>query len=171
MRDIEKLVGKKVPTVWRCEWKNRKSGARLGMFTPHFHLILFGIDDLPKGVLQATWAKSIQHTGFVSVDVKPMKGHQGALRYLAKYVSKEEPLDIEAYLHNGISVGRHWGITRKSLLPMADVAIDRELTDEEVGTMQVLEMERNPHYNPDSDGGFTHLGILPVVNALEQMGK
>lgn len=170
-RYLENYYGCKVPSVWRCEWKPRLSGTFAGKIRPHLHMIAFGVRNLSNVRLRHLWSKSLMHKGYCNVDAALVVGNQGALKYLAKYVSKEMSLGICTYLDSEIQIGRHWGVMRRSLLPLAPVVCDRELTDEEVGSMQAIFMGLKEWYDPVIHGGFTLLGNDVTNEAKNNLGK
>lgn len=171
LRHLESYLGCKVGVIWRCEWKERLTGVRKGKLAPHLHLIVFGHTYIHHKKINVMWKKAISHKKSVSTHVAAVTGHQGALRYLAKYVSKEHYLDISAYLNNGIQVGRHWGMARRSVIPWAEVVLNHELTSDEVALLQALEETVNPAYDPALAAGFTLLGDEARKWVLRIMGK
>ena len=159
LRYMEKHLGRENPVLWRLEWQPRKTGARVGELMPHYHLLVFGVSWLPQKVVREWWRSAIgAGDGPLVTDVRRVTGVDGACRYLAKYVSKSCPLDIAAYHNSGINFGRHWGVTRKHLVPMCPVDVCRQLTDFELSRMQGLAEEMWSAYRPESSGGFTLLG-------------
>jgi hypothetical protein len=78
--------------------------------------------------IRESWRSAIGYgPGPLCTDVKGITENQGALRYLAKYVSKQCALDITAYRNSGFTFGRTWGVTRKDRIPLAPVEVHREL--------------------------------------------
>jgi len=159
MRYIEKHLGRKVPSIWRVEWMPRKSGEYIGRLMPHWHLLLPNTEFLSKYIVREWWRRAIGHDStYLDVHVKRVIGVDGAIRYLAKYVSKQAALGIVAYHNSGFRFGRHWGCTRKDLLPMCPIDIQRELHQNEIEAVRGMGATMNPHYEVDSGAGYTLLG-------------
>ena len=158
LRYIEKFQGHNTPTLWRCEWKQRQSGRNVGLLFPHFHYAVMKASPIPEGDLRSMWQRTIgyRHSN-LQVNSQEIYGVEGAVRYLAKYISKSGPLDISAYHNNHVKFGRHWGITRKALIPMCPVTVFRELTAEESATMRKVGAERLQHYHEEQGRSFTLL--------------
>lgn len=171
LRSLEAYFGTKIGTIWRCEWKERLSGARKGRLAPHLHMIVFGQQYIHHAKVMKMWAKAIGHKGRVSTHVALITGHQGALKYLAKYVSKEHYLDIGAYLNNGVQIGRHWGMSRRSVIPWGKVEFNGEITTDEAQALQTVEESVNQQYDPALGAGFTLLGDDAKKAILRAMGK
>jgi len=114
LRHLERLTKKRIPTIWRCEWKERLSGALTGTRQPHFHFMCIDIPFIKATAIREAWRSAIGYgPGPLMTDVKGITAAQGALRYLAKYISKEGSLDIPAYRNSELNLGRAWGVTRK----------------------------------------------------------
>jgi len=158
MRHIETHLGQRVPSIWRVEWEERKSGQYTGNLAPHFHLMLFGVQWLPWQRVRNWWRRSIQAgKGPLVTEVKRIYNEDGACRYLSKYVSKYRSLDISSYLNSGLEFGRHWGVTRRELIPLCPVTVERELTADEVERVRAFAVARWRWYDPQTCGGFTLL--------------
>lgn len=159
LRSLESYLGCHAACVWRIEWEERKSGAYTGMLAPHFHLMIFGVPFLPWQKVREWWRQAIgAGEGPLVTDVKRIYNENGACRYLSKYVSKYLPLDIGVYHNSGLQFGRHWGVTRKELIPLCPIAAERQLTDDEIKIVRKFAAARWTHYNAESGGGYTVLG-------------
>ena len=158
MRYVEMKLGKHVATIWRCEWKIRKTGEFAGCVAPHFHVIIPNVQYLAFADVNEYWRLAIGGPQQVATDVRRVTGHQGALRYLAKYVGKDNYLDKLVYLNNGVEVGRSWGVTRKHLIPMSPIRVSRPLTDAERDRVQLAGTNKLRWYDPTDEVGFTLLG-------------
>jgi hypothetical protein len=169
LRDSERILGRCFSVLWRCEWKERQSGIHCHEFVPHFHLMAFGVPFLDHRDVRRTWRRILDVQGPLATDVRAIKGADGAGRYLAKYVSKAPSLDNGAYLNKPWMRGRHWGLTRPSLVPMCDVERGELLSEEQASRAQRLFAEVNPFYQPGRDGGFTILGADRKKVFLEKL--
>lgn len=159
MRYVEKHFGKPVPTIWRIEWEERKSGAYTGKLAPHFHLMLFGVQFLAWQKVRKMWRQTISSgDGALVTHVKRIYNQDGACRYLSKYVSKYRSLDITAYHNSPLKFGRHWGILRKDMIQMAPERVGRVLSRSEIEMVQEYARRRWTSYDASVDGGFTLLG-------------
>jgi len=102
--------------LWRKEWQDRKSGEFVGLFVPHFHMIIFTGVHYEKAELEAlsesfsVWGKEAWHEITSSADenhlvygfdVSPIKSRKHAYYYVSKYVAKHS--------NHGEFSGRHWG--------------------------------------------------------------
>jgi len=168
MRYIEECLARPVASIWRCEWKIRKTGEWKGFVAPHFHVIIPDVTYIPFDEVNTYWKKAIGGVDKVATDVRRVTGHQGALRYIAKYVSKDCYLDKLVYLNNGIEVGRSWGVTRKHLIPMSPVLVSRPLTDGERDRVQLAGKNKLRWYDPTDEVGFTLLGD-DAITMFEKM--
>lgn len=158
LRYLEKHRKAKTPSIWRVEWKPRKTGRYKNKLMPHWHLLLPTVTALNENVVRDMWRKSIGHDDtYLDVDVRSVTGELGAVKYLAKYVSKQQSLGILAYRNTGFRFGRHWGITRKSLIPMAPITVQRELTEDEILAAKQFAAGLWKHYDFDEGAGFTLL--------------
>jgi len=158
MRYMETWLQRHVASIWRCEWKVRKSGDYIGTVAPHFHVIVPNVEYVPFHEINKFWRLAIQWQENVATDVRRVTGHQGALKYLAKYVGKDCYLDKLVYLNNGIEVGRSWGVTRKHLIPMAPIRVSRPLTDSERDRVRLAGKNKLRWYDPTDEVGYTMLG-------------
>jgi len=129
IRYVEKNLGRHVPAIWRIEWEERKSGMYTGKLAPHFHLMLFGVEEKWKAWGRDWWRKTIKSgPGPLVTECKSIYNQDGACRYLSKYVSKYRSLDIAVYHNSQIEFGRHWGVLREKEIPLCPVTVERELT-------------------------------------------
>lgn len=157
-KNIEDYIGTQVAVMWKTEWQPRKTGIHKGELRPHYHLMVLDVRYIPYDEVRAWWRHILQVEGYLATDVRRITGPQGAGKYLAKYVSKSSSLD-NVLNHNGEKPsGRMWGLTRPSLVPMARVECDRELTAEEVQILQASQQKLKADYDPLLGNGFTGLG-------------
>jgi len=158
IRDLEKHLGREVSVLWRCEWQKRKSGQKKGEIAPHLHLMCLGVRFVAANVVRQFWRGVLQVAGPLATDVRGVTGKEGCGRYLAKYISKTPSLDNAAYLNRPWMAGRHWGITRPSLVPWADVEHDREISEEEYHNAVAAYLEAVPGMPANAQESFTLLG-------------
>lgn len=118
-RYLEKHMDRKVPILWRTEWKLRKTGKHVGQLMPHHHLVAFEYEYLPCATWNAWWKQTLGWDDYVNTDVRMLKDGQHAAKYISKYVAKPDAdsLVVNAYLNN--RVGRSWGFKRPELIPWA----------------------------------------------------
>jgi len=158
LKKLEYHCGKHVATVWRIEWKARLSGANVGAFAPHYHFMAFNVPFITKEEIRRWWREILDVEGALSTDVKKIKNWLMASAYIGKYIAKESALDITAYRNNPYMRGRHWGNTRKELLPMAEVDTLKQLTGREIELAQAYAADKFTHYDQEKGGGFTLFG-------------
>ena len=115
--EIERLLRRRVPLLWRQEWTRRKSGKRLGETMPHYHCLFLDLPFIKQATLASLWTRILQsYEKQCIVDVRRVYNEDGAIRYVAKYVSKLPSLDICPYLDKRMKTGRSWGIRRNNLI-------------------------------------------------------
>lgn len=159
MRYIEESLGRQQPCLWRTEWKTRLTGKHVGKIMPHHHLMLPGAPWFTENVLREAWRKSIRWDwSYIDVDIRKVEGIDGAIKYLAKYVSKQQALGNMPYRNSSFRFGRHWGITRKGLVPKLPVLVNREMTPDEVDAMRAYGEATWPSYDRSQGTGFTLFG-------------
>jgi hypothetical protein len=106
--------------VWRLEPQAR--GA------PHYHLLVFGVDALPKEWLSRTWYEVVgsrdeRHLR-AGTQVQRVRSWNGVTSYAAKYLAKELVALPHAWQQG---VGRWWGVHNRRRVPRQ--AMDVRLTD------------------------------------------
>lgn len=169
LRDLETSVNDYVPAIWRVEWMPRKTGKHIGLLFPHWHVLVCNVDHLDEQEVREMWGKTIHYKEKdLQVKVKEVTGELGAVKYIAKYVSKEGLLDISAYHNNKFRFGRPWGVTRKKLWPISPVTISRQLTDNEIMQARWFADRNILHYDSNLGGGFTILSS-DVTHMWEEM--
>lgn len=159
LRSLEKHLGKQVGCIWRVEWKPRKSGKFVGRLMPHWHLLLADACNVSNRVVNPLWASAIGNKGkYVNTDCRVIEGVEGAIKYVAKYCSKQLTLGITAYRNSGFNFGRHWGICRKPLFPLCPAVLKRELNAEEVEAVRYYGNSIWAWYDEKTGKGYTLLG-------------
>jgi hypothetical protein len=159
IRWLEHEVGSPVPLVWRCEWKPRLSGNRVGEVHPHFHLLTLGIEYWGEHRLRERWKKEIKSESWVSVNVQSVdKGNVAAL-YVAKYCGKVDPahhLDNVPYLNK---VGRGSGWCRTNWIPWAEQKNVAITTHALLDAIMAIGADLLPWVESDDAYGFTVFGV------------
>lgn len=161
---IERTEGRNISAIWRQEWIVRKSGKFVGHMRPHYHLMIFGEVNLTKEQVLFAWQRAINYDEpDLQVDIKNVTGEQGAIRYIAKYVAKNDYLDIGSYLDKGFQMGRFWGVVKPAGIPRYEVEI-LELTSWRQ-LERICKMARGHTKQPDEylQNGFTLYGSEPAA--------
>lgn len=155
LRDMERLMDKQVPVLWRKEWQSRKSGHDAGKLHPHWHMVLFDTRFVEHGEVKRLWTQAIGARGFVSVNIKQCTSGEHAARYAAKYCGKpvDSCLDNGAYLN--MVWGRPWGLCRSNLIPRCPERIIGDLTPAEVKLLKERGARLWKGVNADNEDGFT----------------
>lgn len=121
-RDLDvfgKRIRRKYPQAsyfWRLEPQRR--GA------PHYHLIVFGVDFIPKTWLSRAWFEVVGTKDPVHLkagtQVKRIRSWRGVWSYASKYLAKVEGevVNEETGEVLGDEWGRHWGIVGAENLPI-----------------------------------------------------
>jgi len=158
LRYMEKHLGARLHGLWRVEWKPRKSGDNIGVLAPHYHFMVFNVPFVAKETLRSWWREILDVEGPLSTDVRKIENWKMASCYIGKYVAKESTLDITAYRNNPYMRGRHWGHTRKELLPLANVSTSTQLTEAQAAAARSYAARKFTHYDEERGGGFTLFG-------------
>jgi len=158
IRDLEKFLCREFPILWRIEWKRRQSGMRVGQYAPHLHLMCLGVRYVAASAVLHFWRGVLQVGGHLHTDVRGVHGPEGCGKYLAKYLSKSSSLGNAAYVNNPHMAGRHWGLTRPSLVPWADVEHDREISEAVYHEAVAAHIEMATHQGAETQESFTLLG-------------
>ena len=160
VRHMENYLDATPSIIWRIEWKPRKTGSRIGEYLPHVHLLVLGVRFIPHGCVRSWWRSILKHRGSLSTDVRAVRSGKAAALYVSKYCAKRPErasLDNLSYLN---SLGRHWGIHRRSAIKTHPAISIPYLTEE------MLQIARNagcmaiPWFDASSDAGFFLLGDL-----------
>jgi hypothetical protein len=169
-RDVERHLGKSVAIIWKTEWMPRKSGKWIGFMRPHYHLLLLAVPFIPHALIRDWWRVIIGANRYIATDIKRITGKLGAGKYLAKYISKSASLDNVPKDNKQEINGRMWGYTRRQLIPMCGVEVERQLSDEEVElAMQACE-EIKGEYDRNTNNGFTLLGMARAKRFRHLLG-
>jgi len=163
LRYIEKYLGKKLGVIWRLEWETRKSGKRKGQLIAHWHLIVFGARYIPKEEVRSFWRCVLRADGPVVTWVDGIANGKKLAKYVGKYCSKlpeASVLDDTTYLN---SLGRHWGINRRELVPWSPRFLIPFLTEADVNLAENLACMTFRFFTRGAEQGFQIFG----ANALK----
>lgn len=128
-RDLDvfgKRLSRQIPDagfVWRIEFKERLSGAGEGNVAPHFHLLVYNASYrvLLDWVAGAWWnvvASEDEDHLRAGTSVEKIRSFGGVMRYVGKYIAKED-------VYPDFWHGKAWGVVGRGNLPWAvEVIID-----------------------------------------------
>lgn len=159
IRAVELHLGRHVATIWRAEWKERRSGRNKGTMVSHVHLLLLGVEFIPWEKIRAWWGRILGWNGPLHTYVEATWDGPGASLYVAKYCSKVDapPSLVNAsYLNR---VGRHWGLTRKGQIPRHPLKLLWDLTPVQVDVLRSVASGMLATYDIRYDASFTLLGV------------
>jgi hypothetical protein len=157
-RRLETFIGKKVPILWRIEWKKRRSGKLKGKLVHHFHLIVCNVSYIPWQQIRKWWALSIGHKGILKTWVRRIYSPLQCASYLCKYMSKVPSLDYAPYLNNDESIGRQWGVFRTKQVPRFIRQQVFHLWDEDIDFLTEIAMEKITEFGKYGPMSFTLFG-------------
>lgn len=155
---LERFTDKKIPLLWRAEWKPRKSGRNRGLFVPHFHLITFAGRFVPHEEVRRWWREVLDVRGPLATDVDSISGKKKFAVYIAKYAAKVPETSSLDYPSYPKVDGRHWGTLRRNLIPFAHRTRFEKLDADTIRTLQSIATDSLSYYRDDQDRGFTLLG-------------
>lgn len=170
-RYVEKSLKRKVPIIWKVEFMTRKSGALMGQVVPHIHMGILGCEYLHHQEVNDWWRGILGVEGKIVTDVRRITEGEGMGRYLGKYVSKHGSLDIGAYRNTHQLTGRHWGVTRKDLIPMAEKTTWEVSSAGELQAIVEVGEALRPGYVGPEGSSYTLLGRVAKDYLLERLGK
>lgn len=159
-RSMENYLCREVGAIWRIEWKKRLTGKRTGEWLPHFHVLALGVRFIDHQAIRAWWRSACGAAGPLATDVRAVKKGEVAARYVSKYCAKLPEtcsLDSVTYLNRG---GRHWGIHRKSLVPLHMPLIVSYLSPECVRVLKNAGMMAVPYFDAAVDSSFCLIGEI-----------
>lgn len=158
LRRVEAHLGRQVPTLWRCEWKRRRSGRYKGYAVPHVHYLAFGIPWIDWRFIRAAWRGVLHHEGPLSTDVREAKNKRQTLLYVSKYIAKCSSLDNVPYINNSSLTGKAWDVTRQALIPMHPPIRYIDLPPAKVDELRWLVGQAIPKYDQRLGGSVTLFG-------------
>jgi len=158
LRYMEKHLGKKVGVIWRLEWEPRKTGKRKGQLIAHWHLIVFGVRWIDKDIVKQYWRAVLRADGPLITWIDGIKGGRKLAKYVSKYCSKlpgDSVLDDTTYLN---TLGRHWGVNRRELVPWFPRFLIPFLTEADVNLAENLACMTFAYFNRGAQQGFQIFG-------------
>lgn len=160
IRYIEKYLRRPIYGIWRLEWEQRKSGANKGRQRPHWHMLIPGVQYIPKEDINNFWQRSIKWNGFVHTYIERMNEGEQASLYVAKYMSKvATSSDFSNVPYRNI-LGRHYGYMRKKMIPMCPFEGATNLSKEQIIALLDVASEKFPRWRWDDPTSFSLLGKL-----------
>lgn len=157
-RHLERILERRVGAAWRVEWVDRKSGARVGQYCPHWHLLVFGIRFIPYQEVNDIWKKTIGWDDYVRTEIQRVDQTGAINLYMAKYVSKEAvPLSLVIAAYQS-KMGRAYGWLRKSEIPLCRETHVPTLSDDQRRDLSALAVERLPLPVEGLEQSFTLMG-------------
>lgn len=172
---LESKMQRHVPVLWRVEWEPRKSGINVGKRCPHLHTIMLGVARMPYKAVRYAWRTILKSEREPSMRFEKLPDVARAAMYVAKYVAKvgdvSTNLDLVTYhLPEGAKgLGRQWGITRKSLVPMCPIERIFALTESEWKQVAAEVNKRCDWVNIDGLFGWTVGGPLSAAVVWDVM--
>jgi len=157
-RRMETFLGKKVSSLWRIEWKRRRSGSLKGKLVHHFHLIICNVAWIPWREVRKWWSLSIGHTGILKTWIERIGSPLQCASYLCKYMSKVPSLDYGAYLRKDESIGRQWGMLRPKGIPRAARQRVFHLWEDDLEFLSKVASEKIPEFGKYGPMSFTLFG-------------
>lgn len=158
LRKLETHLGRMVPTLWRCEWKSRRSGRYKGYAVPHVHYLAFGVPWVDWKFIRQAWRGVLHHDGPLSTDIRESKNKKQTLLYVGKYIAKVCSLDNVPYINNASLVGKAWDITRQKLIPLHPPIRFLDLPKAKVDELRWLVGQAIPKYDTKLGGSVTIFG-------------
>jgi len=157
-RHLERITGQHVPAAWRMEWAARKSGAMIGTYCPHWHLLIFRIGFIPYAQINDAWKRTIGHDGYIRTDVRRVDKNGCTQMYMAKYISKDAVSCSLVIAANQSKLGKQYGWLRRYEIPKHPINHYEHLTDEHRRTLCDLASEMLRHCRRDYEESFTLMG-------------
>jgi len=117
--------------IWRLETETRKSGLYPGEIFPHFHLIVYGVEELTfRTWLAENWYKacgklSIKHLA-AGTSCKKVNSTRQLFAYVSKYMAKPGC--------ENLNIGRIWGVLKPENIPFVKGVLV-QLTEKEAVTL------------------------------------
>lgn len=170
-RAMENYLGKKVGVLWRVEWKARKSGANVGGFYPHCHLIVFNVPFLPHSMVRSWWRNAIHASGPLATDVQRIDGARSVAKYVCKYAAKREDVLLTISQKSTESIGRHWGVCRRECIPWCERKVYYNPPAEFIRLLENGACSVLPFFPRDASVGFTLFGNVGKALAEEMQAR
>lgn len=158
LRKLEAHLGRQVATLWRCEWKRRRSGRWKGYAVPHVHYLAFGVPWIDWRAIREIWRGVLHHQGPLATDIREARNKQQTLLYVGKYIAKSCSLDNVPYVNNRSMIGKAWDTTREKLIPMRPLTRYIDLPLAKVNELRWLIGQAIPMYDQKLGGSVTLFG-------------
>lgn len=163
-RRLEHHYEKQLTSIWRLEWKIRKSGERIGTPMPHFHYLLPGCTWIPHQEVRRIW-QEMMNVDYVRTETRRVRDKRQAFTYVMKYSAKQPDPVLLSLLHTGeIRCGKHWGQHRPDVMPLAPRRAYDLPEDEATIQMRDFMLGDRPIINEWGNESFT------VINPKAAMG-
>lgn len=108
--------------------------------------------------MNTLWSGVLRADGYVRTDIRRIRTAECAGRYVSKYSAKL-PDDLSLVNTSKVSVeGRHWGIHRRSLVPLCDRNIMCNVPKELVALAENGACTVFPHFTRGANQGFSLFG-------------
>jgi len=135
-RYLERYLGKKLPGIWRIEWKERQTGVFAGFPMPHVHILLANCSYVPWQEVRWMWMNTLGER-FVNIDVRAVYDPELVITYISKYLGKDEigTLEYDAYI-DSVPCGRSWGYMRKNLIVESDKWTGRYFETDDLASLR-----------------------------------
>ncbi len=157
-RRLERATGAIVPAAWRMEWQNRKSGALIGEYMPHWHWLVFRHRFIHYDIVNDCWKKTIGAQCDVRTDIRAVDKATAILSYMAKYIAKDAVSCSLVIAANHTTIGRQYGWLRKRDIPMMPVEYHYAISDAQRDVLSSLASEVLPGKSERQDEAFTLMG-------------
>jgi hypothetical protein len=124
------------------------------------HMIVFAGVEVTKREVRSMWRRTLSVTGPLEVDAVPLTDGDMVSVYIGKYCGKPSSLlslDNPAYLNSN---GRHWGTTRRRLIPLCEQVVFRDLTQVELSELVKIASEKIENFDYRHPKSFVLLGEI-----------
>jgi len=157
-RHFEHYYNVKIPSLWRLEWEERKSGKNLDMPYPHWHMLFFGVRFIAYQHINEVWRKIIGAEGYVRTEIIGSYGQHTAPMYIGKYLSKIRSIVSLVYGSYHNMTGRHWGVLREKIIPKCEATEVNDVTEDEKNYLLHFANEYFDDFPQSGCQSFTILG-------------
>jgi len=142
---VKRRWGGGVSCLWRMELQKRG--------VEHFHLVIFGVDFMPKDWLSKSWwevcGKVTEEHLKAGTRVENIRSKRGVVWYVAKYISKAE---------EGVTTGRVWGLLGRKNWKMQKVVTYNITHEQRLLLAEVYRQKVTPNF--DDTRGFSLFGNI-----------
>lgn len=104
--------------IWKLELVPRKSGQNKGKYAPHYHILLMGaagVEDLLefRVWLSKAWYEVVKSDDekhlYAGTQCRPVESRAHAMRYVSKYIAKQDTSPQALWQLRILQTGRVWG--------------------------------------------------------------